>query len=73
MIPPSRIAQLAELYDRYNNAFDPLSAGCNRARREFDELVASLHTAHAADVDFRQFRYELVQRCREYLRKNPSQ
>ena len=72
MIPLSRIARLAELYDRYNNAFDPLSAGCNRARKEFEELVASLHAAHAPDFDFGQFRYELVQRCREYLRKNPS-
>jgi hypothetical protein len=26
MIPPELIARLAELYDTYNNAFDPLSA-----------------------------------------------
>jgi len=28
MIPIDRIARLAELYDRYNNALDPLSVGC---------------------------------------------
>ncbi len=70
MISVEHIAQLAELYDRYNNALDPLSEESSQAKRLFDELVGSLHLAHAADVNFLDFRYELVRRCREYLRKN---
>jgi hypothetical protein len=70
MIPVEQIAQLAELYDRYNNALDPFSESCREAKRCFDELVGNLHFAHAPDANFHDFRYELIQRCREYLRKN---
>jgi len=70
MIPGEQIARLAELYDRYNNALDPLSEDCLEARRIFAELATNLHTTHAADVSFLAFRYELVSRCRDYLRKN---
>lgn len=70
MIPVGQIARLAELYDRYNNALDPLSEDCKEAKRRFDELADSLHTTRAADVDFLDFRYQLVSQCREYLRKN---
>ncbi len=39
MIPGEQIARLAELYDRYNNALDPLSEDCLEARRIFAELA----------------------------------
>ena len=70
MISVEHIARLAELYDRYNNALDPFSQDSREARRLFDELVGNLHSAHAPDLQFLDFRYELIQRCREYLRKN---
>lgn len=70
MISGEQTARLAELYDRYNNALDPFSAPSRQAKRDFDELVGLLHSAHVADVDFLDFRYELVRRCREYFRKN---
>ena len=72
MIPVEQIARLAELFDRYNNSLDPFSKDCLAARVEFNDLAGALHLAHAADVDFLEFRYELVRRCREYLRKNRS-
>jgi hypothetical protein len=71
MIPVEQIARLTELYDRHNNALDPLSESCRQAKQGFDELTAALHSAHAPDVKFPDFRYELVRRCREHLRHNP--
>ena len=71
MIPVEQIARLAELYDRYNNALDPLSVSCRAAKREFEELTVNLHTVRALDVSFPEFRCELIRHCREYLRKNP--
>ena len=70
MIPVEQIARLAELYDRYNNALDPSSEDSQAAKGIFDELVRNLHSARAADLNFLDFRYELVSHCREYLRKN---
>lgn len=70
MIPIERIAPLSVHYDRYNNALDPLSENALEAKRLFDKSVADLHEAHAADIPFLDFRYELIQWCREYLRKN---
>jgi hypothetical protein len=70
MIPVEQLAPLAELYDRYNNAFDPLSQDCREAKAEFDQTLASLHAAHAADLKFSDFRIGLIRNCRDYLRKN---
>ena len=70
MIPVEQIARLADLYDRYNNALDPLSDDCAEAKRLFHELADGLHATHGPDVNFLEFRHELVQRCRDYLRKN---
>ena len=70
MIPVEHLARLAELYDRYNNALDPFSQDCRQAKEEFDSLVPGLHATHAPEIKFPDFRYELVSRCREYLRKN---
>jgi len=70
MISVEHIARLAESFDRYNNALDPLSEDCRRAKQQFDELADRLHAAHAPDVNFLEFRYELVRQCRDYLRKN---
>ena len=71
MIPLDQIARLAEIYDQYNNALDPLSKAAEDAKRKFETFTANLHSAHAPEVEFSEFRYELVRHCREYLRKNP--
>ena len=70
MIPLDRVAQLAALYDRYNNALDPFSDDCAAAKREFIRQVHDLHQVHASDIEFLDFRTELIRLCREYLRKN---
>ena len=70
MIPVEQIARWAELFDRYNNALDPFSENCLQAKRQFDELAGSSHTARASDVNFSDFRYDLVRQYREYWRKN---
>ena len=70
MIPVEQIARLAELYDRYNNAFDPASQDCRQAGKDFKSILSTLHATHAAEIDFNEFRLEVVRICREYLRKN---
>jgi hypothetical protein len=70
MIPKEVIAELAQLFDRYNSAFDPTSPGAKQAEAEFHARLDSLHATHAPDVDFRTFRYEVVARCRQYLARN---
>lgn len=70
MIPREQLAKLAELYDHYQHSLKPLSAERAAAGRAFKELLATLHSTHAADVAFDSFRRSAVERCREYLRKN---
>jgi len=72
MIAREQLAQLAELYDQYQNSLHPLSPERAEAARLFKDRLASLHVTHAADVPFDQFRREIVQHCREYLRKNEA-
>jgi hypothetical protein len=70
MISKEVIAELAALFDQYNNAFDPTGGDAERAEDQFNAKVYALHPAHAADVDFRAFRYGLIAQCRKYLAKN---
>jgi hypothetical protein len=44
--------------------------GKSPSQVEVDNLISSLHAAHASDVSFSEFRYELIRNCRDYLRKN---
>ena len=71
MISVEHIARLAEFFDRYNNALDPFSSDCRLAKQQFDELAGRLHAAYGPELNFLDFRYELVHQCRDYLRKNP--
>ena len=70
MIGAGDIARLAELYDRYANAFDRLSPERLQARRLFLARLETLHQQEGAGVDFEVFRFEMVKRCKEYLKKN---
>jgi hypothetical protein len=70
--PLESLARTEELYDKYQNSLQPLSPERAEAGRLFKQLLASLHTAHAADIPFDLFRREVITRCREYLRKNKA-
>ena len=72
MISREQLARLAELYDQYQHPLMPLAPSRLEAGRVFKELLADMHSAHAADVPFDHFRRETVERCREYLRKNKA-
>ncbi len=72
MISREQWAQLAELYDRYQNSLRPLAVERAEAGRAFREMLSRLHAVHAADIPFDYFRRDTVQRCRDYLRKNTA-
>jgi len=73
MISRDQLAQLAELYDQYQNSLRPLAPERTSAGRAFKELLGNLHSAHAADIPFHDFRRETIRQCRDYLRKNKPQ
>ena len=70
MIDAGDIAKLAELYDRYANAFERLAPDRLQARRAFWARLEMLYQQEGAGVDFEAFRFDLVKRCKEFLRKN---
>ena len=70
MIDAGDIATLAELYDRYANAFERLSPDRLQARRLFFARLESLYQQEGSGVGFEAFRFEMVKRCKEYLKKN---
>ena len=72
MISREQLTQLAELYDKYQNSLRPLTLERAEAGRAFKEMLANLHSTHAADIPFDHFRRDTVQRCRDYLRKNKA-
>ena len=72
MIAREQLAQVAELYDRYQNSLDPHSPDRAEAGRLFKERLATLHATHAADIPFDQFRREIILRCRDFLRKSKA-
>jgi len=72
MISREQLARLAELYDRYQNSLRPLASERREAGRAFKELLANLHSAHAADIPFDSFRRQTIERCRDYLRRNKA-
>lgn len=69
------IAELALLFDRSENAFDPLSLEAKEARCAFEERVQRLYRERVEpryqSVAFADFRIKLRSLCRSYLRKNP--
>ena len=70
MIQPPDLEALAELYDRYANAIERLSPDRLAARRQFFARLEALYEREGAGVDYEAFRYEIVQRCKQYLKKN---
>ena len=70
MIERDDVASLAELYDRYANAIDRNSPDRLQARRQFFARLESLHQREGEQVDYDVFRFEMVKKCKEFLRKN---
>ncbi|MBI3849427.1 MAG: hypothetical protein HY298_03915 [Verrucomicrobia bacterium] len=70
MISPAEIAALAELYDRYANAFERTSPDRLRARRQFYARLEMLYEQEGRNVTYDAFRFEMVKLCKEYLRRN---
>ena len=70
MIDSGEIAQLAELYDRYANAFERLSPDRSQARRQFYARLEMLFEREGKGVSYEAFRFEMVKLCKAYLAKN---
>ena len=70
MIDRDELAELAGLYDRYANGLDPLAPEWASARRRFFAVLDRLHHREGTGLSFETFRFEMVVRCKEYLRKN---
>jgi len=70
VISPAQIAELAELYCDFHEALDPFSPEAVAAENAFFEKLGSLHSAHAPDLSFSEFRRYAVRQCKLYLRNN---
>lgn len=70
MISPADIAALAELYDRYANAFERSSPDRLQARRQFYARLEMLYEQEGRNVTSDAFRFEMAKLCKEFLRKN---
>src|SRR5207247_7429560 len=70
VIDAGEIAKLAELYDRYANAFQRLAPDRLQARRLFFARLEALYQQEGSAVGFEAFRFEMVKHCKEYLKKN---
>lgn len=54
----------------FTGAIDPTEPSVLRAEEEFYRLLRPLHTTHAADLPYDDFRHYAVRQCKLYLRKN---
>ena len=70
MISEAQVRELFHLYDQFHGALNPLAPEILEAERAFFAKLESLHTTHAPDVPFHEFRRYAVRKCKEYLRKN---
>ena len=70
MVPAEKIAELAELYDRFAHALDPFSEDRDRAENAFYLKLENLRCLYAPRVDARQFTHEAVRQCKLFLKKN---
>ena len=70
MISPEQRSRLALLYDQFHAALDPFNPLVRQAEADFYELLRTLHSSHAADIPYDEFRRYAVYQCKLYLRKN---
>jgi hypothetical protein len=68
------LSRLAALYDRFAHALDPMSDACSLAEQDFNreisnafDLAGYLHP-EIQKIGFKQFRHEIIARCRQHLK-----
>lgn len=68
------LAELAELFDRFEFAFDPRSTAAKEAESEFQSRVIRIFEEHVLprypELEFHVFYCRLKTLCRLYLKKN---
>ena len=68
-VPTERIPQLAILYDRFANAFDPFTPERDQAEMLFEQEVTLLYDAlPKPKPDLSTFKKAVILRCRRHLR-----
>ena len=70
MIESGDIAGLAELYDRFAHALDRKLTDREQARRQFYARLQTLYDREGSATRYEAFRFEMVKRCKEFLKKN---
>ncbi len=69
VVPAESIPQLAVLYDRFANAFDPFAPERDQAEMLFEQEVARLYDAlPMPKPDLSSFKKAVILRCRRHLR-----
>lgn len=73
-ISVAEIAELAELFDKSEFAFDPTSEECKEAYSAFESRLRDLFEGKIEKqfptVSFHLFRCGILSQCRIYIRKN---
>ena len=68
------LAELADLFDKFEFAFDPRSTAAKEAESRFEDRVRQLFEEKVLKthpgLDFTIFNFKLRSHCRLYLRKN---
>jgi hypothetical protein len=76
-ITRDEVAELADLFDRFEFAFDPRSVAAKEAESDFEERIRLLFTARVQprfpSVSFVAFHCRIKSLCREHLRRNTPQ
>lgn len=69
-IPDSDIKELAEYYDQFANALDPLDPATTQAEKKLMAKLQTLHLPYASKVSYHDFRKFAIGECIKYLKKN---
>ncbi len=69
VVPTESIPQLAVLYDRFANAFDPFAPERDQAEMLFEQEVSRLYDVlPSPKPDLSTFKKAVILRCRRHLR-----
>ena len=75
-ITKSELADLADLFDKFEFAFDPLSTSAKEAESKFDDIMREIFEQKVPPayphLSFIAFSFKIRSVCREFLRKNNS-
>ena len=74
IVTRAELARLANLFDQFEFAFDPLSMIAKEAEAEFENRVRAIFeervSPHHPHLSFELFRCRVQSACRRFLRKN---